>query len=59
MKGADKVFETFPTNVHYEKLVGYWPGSQHWQEPFKTKDGSVLLFEALGGFVCILPLTCR
>jgi len=46
--GADTILETFPKNPHYQRLVEYWPGSQHWKDPMHTQDGSVLLFEALG-----------
>eukprot|EP01126_Amoeba_proteus_P063617 TRINITY_DN8784_c0_g1_i13.p1 TRINITY_DN8784_c0_g1~~TRINITY_DN8784_c0_g1_i13.p1 ORF type:complete len:328 (+),score=63.16 TRINITY_DN8784_c0_g1_i13:276-1259(+) len=45
---ADTILETFPSHPHYEKLLAYWPGSQYWTDPPKTKDGSLVLIQALG-----------
>jgi len=45
---VDTIFETFPKNPHYERLISYWPCSLHWKDAPLTKDGSVVLFQSLG-----------
>jgi len=45
---ADEILKTFPNNKNFQKLVDYWPGSVHWDNPPLTKDGSIVLYQALG-----------
>lgn len=45
---VDTILETFPQHPLFQKLVDYWPASTHWQNPPLTKDGSLVLVQALG-----------
>jgi len=45
---ADDILTSFPKNKNYQRLLDYWPGSIHWDDPPLTHDGSIVLFQALG-----------
>eukprot|EP01127_Copromyxa_protea_P014321 TRINITY_DN3971_c0_g1_i1.p1 TRINITY_DN3971_c0_g1~~TRINITY_DN3971_c0_g1_i1.p1 ORF type:complete len:412 (+),score=96.28 TRINITY_DN3971_c0_g1_i1:54-1289(+) len=45
---VDNIVTNFEKSPHYKMLLDYWPSSQHWRDPLRTNDGSVILFEALG-----------
>jgi len=45
---VDTILETFPQHPQFQKMVDYWPASTHWQYPPLTKDGSLVLLQALG-----------
>eukprot|EP01124_Arcella_intermedia_P020506 TRINITY_DN27990_c0_g1_i1.p1 TRINITY_DN27990_c0_g1~~TRINITY_DN27990_c0_g1_i1.p1 ORF type:complete len:382 (-),score=75.67 TRINITY_DN27990_c0_g1_i1:44-1189(-) len=45
---VEKIKETLPQNPNFQKLLDYWPSSLHWEEVPTTKDGSLVLLEALG-----------